>query len=144
MHSYFLFFQFWNIPWLSSHSMNAFNLYDFYNCLVRFPFRAWDVAKLKTCLGSNSSNTSRTTSSDFQTPRGVEIARQSQTFSSNSKVFWYRRRSHLVVNELTSKPSPISRENLGEKIWLKLCYFFLRFSNTVQRTDFLCFRFVDF
>ena len=52
---------------------------------------------------SNSSNTSRRTSSDFRTPRRVEIARRSRAFLMNFEVFWNRRKSYLRVFERTSQ-----------------------------------------
>jgi len=52
---------------------------------------------------SNISNTSRRTSSDIQTPRGVEIARRSRAILTNLEVFWNRRKSYLRVFQRTSQ-----------------------------------------
>ena len=49
----------------------------------------------------NSSNTSRRTSSDFQTPRRVENARQSRIYLTNFEVFWNRRTFSIPVFKST-------------------------------------------
>ena len=114
----------------------------------------------QTC---NSSNTSRGTSSDFQTLRGVEIPRRSWAFFTNSdfqtlrgveiprrswaffanfEVFWNRRKPYLRGFERTSQTIPYSPENLGE-IWRSFCNIFLRFPNIVHATDVLYFGFMN-
>ena len=82
---------------------------------------------------SNSSNTSRTTFSDFQTPRGVEIVRRSRAFLTNLEVFGNRGKSNSTYEYLNVllKLSRICRENRGE-IWPSFCNFFLRFPNIVR------------